>query len=309
MKLLVYCDGGSSSERALHFAAQLVARLEAELSVITSRSGTHAIEPQPPFGQPVDLSDSLHLPPGLQILSHALGVLAAEGVIDGSSSRSVRIAEQTNGHFFVCQSRAGKHISFSVCFGHMIETLNQEIDQNHYDLLIIAPPQRGKLRKMMLGDTTRKLVLDLHTSILVVRGGGPQSRFVVCADGSTASKRQSGLLRRFLPAIGPPVELVWVRTPGCTEAEAELAEHCFRRAQDWMATGGKQFKLLRLQGAEPAEVISSIAGEDAVIFMGASLRHDVYRRLVGSLPMQVLDASAASVLVVKGLPEGDPEFP
>jgi nucleotide-binding universal stress UspA family protein len=309
MKLLVYSDGGPSSERALHFAAHLVERLDAELAVITSRSGTHAIEPQPPFGQPVDLSNSIHLPSGLQILSHALGVLEAEGVIDGASSRNVRIDEQPNGHVFVCQSRSGKRIPFYVCFGHMIETLNYEIDLHHYDLLIIAPPQRGKLRKMMLGDTTRKLVLDLHTSILIVRGGGPQSRFVVCADGSTASKRQSGLLLRLLPMIGPPVELVWVRTPGSTEAEAEMAEQCFCRAQDWMAAGGKQFKLLRLQGAEPAEVISSVAGEDAVIFMGASLRHDVYRRLVGSLPMQLLDASAASVLVVKGLPEGDPEFP
>jgi nucleotide-binding universal stress UspA family protein len=309
MKLLVYSDGGASSERALHFAAQLVERIEAELTVITSRSGTHAIEPQPPFGQPVDLSDSRQLPPGLQILSHALSVLEAEGLIDGPSSRNVRISELPNGHFFVCQSRSGKRIPFYVCFGHLVEALNHEIDLHQYDLVIIAPPRRGKIHKMILGDTMRKLVLDLHTSILIVRGGGALSRFLVCADGSTASKRQSSLLRRMLPAIGPPVELVWVRTPGCTEAEAEMAEQCFRRAQEWMAAGGKQFKLLRLQGAEPAGVIASAAGEDAVIFLGASLRHDVYRRLVGSLPMQILAASAASVLVVKGLPEGDPEFP
>jgi hypothetical protein len=43
---------------------------------------------------------------------------------------------------------------------------------------------------MMLGDISRKLVLDLHRSVLITRGGRPNSRFLVCADGSAAAKRQ-----------------------------------------------------------------------------------------------------------------------
>jgi nucleotide-binding universal stress UspA family protein len=70
-----------------------------------------------------------------------------------------------------------------------------------------------------------------------------------------------------------------------------------------MADGGKQFKVTRLEGAHPAEAISAAAGEKAVIFIGASLRHDVYRRLKGSLAIQILARTEASVLVVKGLPE------
>lgn len=54
LKLLVYTDGSADSAKALHFAAQLTQKLDAELAVITTRSGTHAIEPLPPVGQDID---------------------------------------------------------------------------------------------------------------------------------------------------------------------------------------------------------------------------------------------------------------
>ena len=42
MKLLVYTDGSAVSAKALRFAAQLTQKLDAELTVITTRTGTHA---------------------------------------------------------------------------------------------------------------------------------------------------------------------------------------------------------------------------------------------------------------------------
>jgi len=45
-----------------------------------------------------------------------------------------------------------------------------------------------------------------------------------------------------------------------------------------------------------------------VIFLGAGLRHDVYRRFLGSLPMQILARTKSSVLVVKALPEGGRDY-
>ena len=308
MKLLVYTDGGPSSVRALHFAARLVRQMDAELAVITVRGGTHAIEPPPPFGEDVDLRDRLHLPSGLQILSHALEVLCDEGLIDPGGNQTVRLGELTNGHLFVCRSREDRRIPFYVYFGTMLDTLNHEIDIHHHDLLIIAPPARGRLHKMMLGDTTRKLVLDLHASILIVRGGHARSRFVVCADGSAAAGRQFSMLERLLPVITHPLELAWVQTPDADAQQIAAAESYLEKIEKWLAAYGKPSKRLRLQGERPAEVITAAAGEDAVIFLGASLRHDVYRRLKGSLPMQILSLTTSSVLVAKGLPEGEPVF-
>ena len=171
LKLLVYTDGSAVSANALHFAAQLTQKLAAELAVITTRSGTHAIEPLPPVGQDIILSDRKALPSGLQVLTAALDVLSAEGLLEGQSS--LQVHELHNGHNFVCNTLSGQRVPFYVCFGHMLETLNHEIEKHHYDLLIIAPPQRKRLHKMMLGNISRKLVLDLHTSVLIVRGGRP----------------------------------------------------------------------------------------------------------------------------------------
>ncbi len=308
MKILVYSDGSSSSERALHFAAQLVRTLGAELAVITVRSGTHAIEEPPPFGVEVDLADTMHLPPGLQVLGHAVDVLGSEGLLDRDKARNIKVRELPNGHLFICRCRRDVRIPFYVCFGHLIETLNHETDKNGYDLVIIGPPRRGRLHRMLLGDTTRKLVLDLHTSVLIVRGGRMESRFVVCADGSMAAKRQLGPLKRFLPAISGALEVIWVRTPECDADTVQAAEDYLGRLEKWLTATGRQFDIIRTQGQHPAEVITEAAGDDAVIFLGASLRHDVYRRLRGSLPMQILEHTSASVLLVKGLPESDPAF-
>jgi nucleotide-binding universal stress UspA family protein len=307
MKLLVYSDGGPSSRQALLFAAQLTRKLEADLAVITVRAGTHAIEPLPPFGQEVDLADRQHLPSGLQVLAQALDALCDDGLIDRQDSRKILIRELPNGHLFVCQSRTGSRIPFYGCFGPMIETLNQEIDAQRYDLMIIAPPPRGRLHKIVLGDTTRKLVLDVHTSVLFVREGRPDSRFVVCVDGSTAARRQLGMLKRLLPVITPPLELIWVRTPQCDAAEAQAAERYLRNVEKWLTAAGRPYKIHRMEGARPDETIASAVEDDAVIFLGASLRHDIYRRLMGSLPIQILARTRSSVLLVKGLPEGDPE--
>ena len=306
LKLLVYTDGSAVSAKALHFAARLTQKLEAELTVITTRSGTHAIEPLPPVGQDIDLTDRKSLPSGLRELTAALDVLTAEGLFERQSSLLVR--ELPNGYIFFCNTPSDQRIPFYVCFGHLIEILNHEIEKHHYDLLIIAPSQRGRLRKMMLGDISRKLVLDLHTSVLIVRGGRPNSRFLVCADGSAASRRQFPLLKRFLPVIDPPVELVCVLAPDSDETEVKEADHCIQQATRWLIACGNQYTVHRLIGDRPAEVIAATAGDDAVIFLGASLRHDVYRRLLGSLPMQIQARTKSSVLVVKALPEGDRDY-
>jgi nucleotide-binding universal stress UspA family protein len=154
-----------------------------------------------------------------------------------------------------------------------------------------------------MGDISRKLVLDLHTSVLITRGGRPDSRFLVCADGSDAAKRQFPLLKQFLPVIEPAVELVCVLPSDSDETAQQEADDCIQKATQWLTACGKQYTVRRLMGDRPAEVIAAAAGDDAVIFLGASLRHDVYRRLLGSLAIQILARTKSSVLVVKALPE------
>jgi nucleotide-binding universal stress UspA family protein len=306
LKLLVYTDGSAASTKALRFAAQLTLKLKAELTVITTRSGTHAAEQPPPFGRDIDLSDRQSLTPGLLVLTSALDFLSAEGLFE--PQKSIQFRELPNGYIFFCNTLAGRRVPFHVSFGHLVESLNREIGKHHYDLLVIAPPQRAGLRKLALGDISRKLVLELHTSVLITRGGDSNSRFLVCADGSAAAKRQFPLLKQLLPAIVPPVELVCVLNSDSTETAVQAADSCIQKAAHWLTACGKPYKETRLEGDRPAETISAAAGDDAVIFLGASLRHDVYRRILGSLAIQVLARAKSSVLVVKALPEDDKEI-
>jgi nucleotide-binding universal stress UspA family protein len=306
MKLLAYTDGKRESRRALTFAAALKSRLGAELAVITARSGTYGTEVPPPLGEDIPLADARALSKGLRILTDGVRVLAEEGLLPAPSA--IVIQDVPRGHMFPCRTDSGDRVLFYECFGHFIETLNHEIDKNEHHLLIISPPRRNGLQRILAPDACRQLALDLHASFLVVRGGGPDSRYLVCADGSPSSRRQFPLLKQLLPAIPGPVDIVWVKDPQAQPSQVHDAEECMRHASEWLEGCEKKGVLHRREGDRTADLIVETAGDDSVVMMGASLRHDVYRRMMGSISMEVLSRTESSVLVVKLPPEADSEY-
>jgi nucleotide-binding universal stress UspA family protein len=305
IKLLAYTDGTPAAHNTLHFAAELRKRLNAHLAILTWRSQTHAVEEPPPVGVEFPLSERARLPRGLQNLLGALDFFVEQGVLERPVTITIR--DVPHGYIFVCKTPSGGRLPFYECFGPFIEALNREVNQHRYDLLIITPPRRGRFR-FMGGDTTRKLALDLETSLLVVRGGGPDSPYVVCADGSASSRRQFPLLKAILPAIRQSVDVMCVLTPGAADEAIRAARECLQHARNWLTACGKMGVAETCQGDSRAATIIQRAGSDSVIVMGASLRHDVYRRMLGSLPMRVLTLAEASVLLVKSPPEADDEF-
>ncbi len=304
MKILIYTDGGPNADRTLDFAAAWTRQLEAELAVITVRSETHAMETPPPLGREVPAADWHLLPEGLRILTDAAHKLAERRVMPPPAGIVIR--ETPHSHFFSCPSPNDRPIIFHERFGPFIESLNREIDRRRFDLLIIAPPHRNRIRRLVLGDTTRKLALGLHTSVLVVREGTPDSRLAVCVDGSASGKRAFPLVQKLLPGIQSTVELLWVRTPEATDADLSRADQYLAQLREWLDRCGRTSQTTRLESTHPAEAIAAAAGTDALVVMGASLRHDVYRQTRGSLPIRLLSRTRASVLLVKTPPEADP---
>jgi nucleotide-binding universal stress UspA family protein len=304
--ILAYTDGKPASSKALAFAARLHRRLAGELAVITVRSHTPATEEPAPVGIDFPLEQKERLPAGLQCLVAAVDLLVEEDILEKPTDIAIR--DIAHGHIFVCQTPGGQRIRFYEIFGHFTEALNREIDRHNYDLLVIAPPRAKSFKRLVTGDTTRKLALDLHTSVLVVRGGNADSRYVVCADGSPSARRQFPLLKKMLLAVTRPVDLVWVKPPAADQAQIQDARNCTQQALQWLETCDKNGRLFEREGDNPVDIILEIAGEQAVIVMGASLRHHVYRMVRGSLPMQVLERTPASVLLVKLPPEADVDF-
>jgi nucleotide-binding universal stress UspA family protein len=305
-RLLVYTDGKPDAIRALHFAAKLKRRLDAELSVITVRSGTHAAEEPPPVGVKLTADQRTKLPHGLQVLLHAASVLVDEAEL--APIDTIKIRDISQGYMFFCDGAVDERIAFYECFGHFVEAINKEVDEHGYNLLIVAPPRRGRLGHLVAGNTTRGLALDLNTSLLVVRGGGPDSRFLICADGSPSARRIFPMLNQLLPAIRQPVDILYVRMPDAEPQIVAAAEACLQEAGQWLSGCQKIGAVNVRESHSRADAILEAAGEASIIMMGGSLRHDVYRRMLGSLPMRILERTPSSVLIVKQLPEDDPDF-
>ena len=306
IRLLVYTDGKSDALRALHFAAKLKTRLDAELSVITVRSGTYAAEEPPPVGVKLTADQRAELPHGLQILFHAASVLVDEAVL--APIDTIKIRDIPQGHMFFCDGAVDGRIAFYECFGHFIEAINKEVDEHGYNLLIVAPPRRGRISHLVAGNTTRELALDLNTSLLVVRGGGPDSHVLICADGSPSCRRVFPMLMQLLPAIRHPIDMLYVRLPDVESQIVAAAEACLKEAGKWLSGCQKIGAVNVRESRSREDTILEVAGEGSIIMMGGSLRHDVYRRMLGSLPMRILERTPSSVLIVKQLPEDDPEF-
>jgi nucleotide-binding universal stress UspA family protein len=103
------------------------------------------------------------------------------------------------------------------------------------------------------------------------------------------------------------LEILWVKKPGEDREAVRTAEECLVHAGEWLGNCGQTPAFHRLEG-DRVELILQTAGPRAVIVLGASLRHDLVRRLKGSLPMEVIARTAASVLLVKLPHEADLEF-
>jgi nucleotide-binding universal stress UspA family protein len=246
------------------------------------------------------------LPPGIRNLMEAADVLVASGVL--APFKTIKLRDVPHGHLFFGLKTNGERMLFCERFGGLINELNEEIAENQYDLVIIAAPRRGAFGRFAPMNVPRRLALDLHCSFLVVRGGTPDARFVVCADGSPSSRRIFPLFQKILPAITGPVDLICARRPDDPRAESEQAEHCLAQAGEWLRRCGKSVRVLQPEGKKRFELILAAAGSDSVIVMGESHMHDVRRRTLGTLPIKVIARTDSSFLLVKQPTEPEPEM-
>jgi nucleotide-binding universal stress UspA family protein len=306
VKILTYKHEKTAVEKVLRIGAELSQSLDAEICFLTARSGSPATEEPPPVGVDIAWEQRGELQPGIQILTQAMEILIKTGFL--SEQKNINIRAVRNGYLFLGSTPAGRRVPFYERYGHLLEVLNYEVDEHQQDLVVVSVPRRGGLGRFVGGDKARSLFLDLHTSILLVRGGDLGSRFLVCADGSPSSRRLFPLLKQLLPAVRGPVDLMWVREPGISDEEIRAGKECVERARVWLDQCGKKGDLLLQEGDRPQSLIVEEAGDNSVIVMGASLRHDVHRRVRGSLPLQVLSKTESSILLAKLPTELDIDF-
>ena len=306
MRILTYKHEKTAVEKVLRIGAEMSQSLDAEICFLTARSGTPATEEPPLVGVDIPWEQRGKLQPGIQILTQAMELLTKTGFLSPQDSINIRAVR--NGYLFLGATPSGRRVPFYERYGHLIEVLNYEVDEHQQDLVVVGAPRRQGLGRFVSGDRANHLARDLHVSVFLVRGGDLNSRFLVCADGSPSARRLFPLLKQLLPAVRGPVDLIWVREPDATEEETEAGNECVQRARAWLDSCGKEGDLLLRAGERPEKLILEEAGDESVIVMGGSLRHDVHHRVRGSLPLQVLAKTESSVLLAKLPPEVDADF-
>jgi nucleotide-binding universal stress UspA family protein len=306
VKILIYLDDKTAIDQVLRIGTALSVKLNAEITFLTARSTTPATEEPPPVGVDLPREQWNELQPGIKVLTQAMTELIDRGFLSFQSHINIRAVR--NGYLFLAETLSGDRVPFYERYGHLTEILNHEVDEHRCDMVVVAAPRRSGLGRFVPGDRTRKLVLDLHGSVFLVRGGDLYSRFLVCADGSPSARRLFPLLKKLLPAAQERVDLMWVEGPGLTEEEIGRGREYIERARVWLDRCGKKGELLMREGDRPQDLIVHEARFDSVIVMGASLKHDVHHRVRGSLPLQVLSKTESSLLLVKLPPELDIDF-
>ena len=300
MKILIYLDDKTANEKVIRIGTALSLNLAAELTFLTVRSTTPATEEPPPVGVDLPRERWNKLQPGIQILTQAMNALIGAGFL---LPQNITIRAVRNGYLFLAETPSGSRVPFYERYGHLTEVLNQEVDEHLHDMVVIAAPRRSGLGRFVPGDRARRLVLDLHGSVLLVRGGDLNSRFLVCADASPSASRLFPLLKLLLPATQESVDLIWVRQSGLADEEIRQGKEYLEGARAWLDRCEKKGNLLLREGDRPQDVIVEEAGVDSVILMGASLKHDVHHRVRGSLPLQILSKTESSLLLAKLPPE------
>ena len=304
MRITIYHDESELSLAALRTGVNLAARLGQPFTIMTARPGTVPIEQQPDYGEDLERADWEDLPPGLKLLSQALEEIEAMGLVEPVDKITPQEEPSGERDFFV-QTIAGHAVRFTVHFGDPFDAIQSEIysqDESDYSLLVIADPGKKGIHRMFISNLAHRACLDLMTSVLAVKGEHLNEPVFLCADGSDSARRAYPVLNWMLPALTGPFKVIGVTLTQAEEVMKETCEECAKRARAWLAAEDKDTEILIREGEDPAQIIMDEAGDDAIIVVGASMRSDLSKRLLGGVSMSLLENGKATVLLAKALP-------
>ena len=182
------------------------------------------------------------------------------------------------------------------------ESILAEADRFDADLIITGRRSRGRLERVVLGDTALNLISRAHCGVLIVP---PEAeihgrRFLVASDGSRFGDAAAAVACSLAPRFAAPVTAVSVIVPTHAEPRRREAPEVVERLTRFLREAG-----IDAQGEAPigpaAEAIVAAATrlEADLIIMGSHGRTGLERLVVGSNSAQVLDRAPCAVLVVK----------
>lgn len=175
-------------------------------------------------------------------------------------------------------------------------------DELNADLIVMAESDKSSLTRMLVGDTTAKVIGRTARPVLVVPRSAHiwDKRVLLATDGSPHSAAAAELAGHFARQAGLPVSVVSVVTSSHSGARRKEAERAVAAAVEHLTGQGLQAEGQVKEGRPDESIVKAAesAGADLIV-VGSHGRTGLTKILLGSVAERVIGHAACPVLVVK----------
>jgi len=176
-------------------------------------------------------------------------------------------------------------------------------DEQHADVIVIGRRHRSDLARLMVGDSTAKVIGLAHCSVLVVPRDTqmPKHGILVATDGSRLGDAAAYSAVRLVSQCTLPLTVVTVLHPDDASEGAAEAQTVLDRVTAAAAEAGVQVSGVHAAGRRADEVIVQTAKQRNadMIVVGSHGRTGLSRLLMGSVSERVIGSAQCPVLVIK----------
>ena len=295
---VLICVGSEEfSEDTIRFGARTAAALEADVSVLY-------VEPHAPrtFGAEIALARTklreweIDLP-GVRVLRYARELLTELGLAARDRNGEVVLRHALRpgiggAYELHLVGSYGEEVRLRLREGRIVEQIVQELDTHHYSVVVLGAPQKRRL--------LHEIVQFANASVLIAKNAQREYYdLLLPVDDSEAARRA-----RHLASLVAHARRLRVLVLSIAESEDKLpqAQGLAEQEAGLVARRGIEVQARSAVG-DIVEEICKAAGDDHIIVLGASRRHDVWKYLFGSRSIRVVQRAQSPVLVVKGIEE------
>lgn len=166
---------------------------------------------------------------------------------------------------------------------------------------MIVKGRRGSWEpsRLLVGDSTAKVIGDAPCPVLVVpEGGHIWTEVLLATDGSRSSDAATVMAATMAKTCDTPVVVLSVKVPSHSERRQGEAETIVKRAIDYLTQEGVKALPVVDEGLVDDVVISASHEGESLILLGTFGRTGFGRALLGSKTERIVNQSKGPVLVV-----------
>lgn len=176
-------------------------------------------------------------------------------------------------------------------------------DEKHADVVVMGRRARSDLARLMVGDSTAKVIGLASCSVLVVPRDTrmPEKGIVVATDGSRLGDAAAYSAVRLVSLCGLPLTAVSVLSTDSAAEERAEAQAAVERVRKSAAKEQVEVAAILQEGRRPETAILETAkarGADMIV-VGSHGRTGLSRLMMGSVSERVIGNADCPVLVVK----------